>query len=108
RPSRPASLANSRPQRRRSRARRAARATRPQADMATKRALILSALGEIGLADYLFDASPEDLQDALDRLNRMAAQWDGQGIRVGFNLGGGLDDESGVPDSCEEAFYTNL
>lgn len=76
--------------------------------MATKRDLIASALGELGLADYIFDATPEELQDALKRLNGLAAQWDGIGIRVGYNFGSDIDAEAGIPDTNEECFYTNL
>lgn len=75
--------------------------------MATKRSLIESALGELGLAQYVFDISPERMQTALTRFNAMAAEWDGQGIRVGYNLGGGLDDEAGIPDTAEQCFILN-
>lgn len=76
--------------------------------MATKRELIYQAFEEIGIAAYEFDASPEQLQAALKRLDRIAAQWDGQGIRVSYNLGGGLDDPSGVPDTAENCFALHL
>ena len=75
--------------------------------MATKRSIIEDAAGEFGVGTS-FDLSPEELQDGLTRLNRIAAQWDGVGIRVGYNLGGGLDDEAGIPDTAEEAFVANL
>lgn len=76
--------------------------------MATKRALIAQALDEIGIAEYIFDATPEQLESARLRLNRIAAQWDGIGVRVGYNLGGGLDDESGIPDTAENCFALHL
>jgi hypothetical protein len=67
--------------------------------MATKRQIIAQGLEEIGLAEYEFDATPEELQSFLRRLDRIMAQWDGQTIRTGYNLAGGLDDESGLPDT---------
>lgn len=75
--------------------------------MATKRALLETALEEFGITSS-FDVEPEELQRGLTRLNRLAAQWDGQGIRVGFNLGGGIEDDAGIPDTAEEAFSSNL
>lgn len=76
--------------------------------MTTKRELLAQAMEEFGVSDATFDISPEETQKGLTRLNRIAAQWDGQGIRVGFNLGGGLDDEAGIPDTAENAFALNL
>lgn len=55
-----------------------------------------------------FDMPPEKLQNGLTRLNRIAAEWDGKGIRVGYNLGGGLDDPAGIPDTAENCFTLNL
>jgi hypothetical protein len=75
--------------------------------MATKRDLIESALEEFGI-NSSFDIAPEELQRGLTRLNRIAAQWDGLGVRVGFNLGGGLDDDAGIPDTAQDAFAAAL
>lgn len=41
----------------------------------TKRKIITEAFTEIGLGTYNFDAQPEDLQNALLRLNAMLAEW---------------------------------
>lgn len=76
--------------------------------MTTKRDLIAAALGELGLAEYIFDASADELEDALNRMNRMAAQWDGMGLRLGYSMSTDIDAESGLPDTAEEAFTTNL
>ena len=75
--------------------------------MTTKRSLIEAAVAELIGPQFALSLSPERLQDALGRVNRMAAQWDGIGIRVGFNLGGGIDAESGIPDTAEECFVLN-
>jgi hypothetical protein len=75
--------------------------------MTTKRDLLLQAAEEFGV-NSSFDLSPEELQSGLKRLDRLAAQWDGKTIRVGYNFGGGLDDPVGIPDTAEEAFAANL
>jgi hypothetical protein len=75
--------------------------------MATKRSLIETAAAEFGI-NSAFDLSPEEMQEGLTRLNRIAAQWDGQGIRVGYNLGAGLDEDAGIPDTAENAFSLEL
>jgi hypothetical protein len=74
----------------------------------TKRAIIALALEEVGMAEYLFDASPETLDSFRRRLDTLAAQWDGMGIRRGYNLGGDIDAESGLPDTDIEAYSMNL
>src|SRR5205085_9328244 len=75
--------------------------------MTTKRDLILLAAEEFGVGSA-FDLSPEDLQSGLRRLDNLAAEWDGKTIRVGNNLGGGLDDSAGIPDTANSAFVSNL
>lgn len=75
--------------------------------MATKQELIEQAAGEFGIGSG-FDLSPEELLDGLRRLNRLAAQWTAQGIDVGYDQAAALGDESGIPDTAEHAFATNL
>lgn len=79
----------------------------------TKRQFIEEAFAEIGLASYVFDLSPEQLQAALRRLDGMLAMWNGKGVRIGYPLpespqDSDLDAETGVPDRANEAIYTNL
>ncbi|MEZ7524011.1 packaged DNA stabilization gp4 family protein [Burkholderia vietnamiensis] len=81
--------------------------------MATKRELVEAAYEEIGLAGYVFDLTDEERDTALRRLDRLASQWDAKGIRLGYNLppsadASSLDDDAGIPDWAEQAFYTNL
>lgn len=76
--------------------------------MTTKLAIVQQALGEIGLGTYVFDASPEQLQAALERLERLAAQWDGMGIRKGYSLGNDIAAESGLPDTAIDAYALHL
>jgi hypothetical protein len=50
----------------------------------TKRQFISAAFEEIGLASYVFDLQPEQLQSALRRLDAMMADWNAKGIRLGY------------------------
>ncbi|MCK5600586.1 hypothetical protein KAR91_01885 [Candidatus Pacearchaeota archaeon] len=79
----------------------------------TKRQYITQAFEEIGLASYIFDLQPEQLQSAARRLDVMMANWNGQGIRIGYPIAGDPDDidldtETNVPDSANQAIITNL
>lgn len=79
----------------------------------SKRQFVTAALEEIGLANYVFDLQPEQMQSALRRLDSMAADWNGKGIRIGYPIPGSpqfsdLDEPSEVPDSANEAIITNL
>ena len=79
----------------------------------TKRQYIVQAFEEIGLASYVYDLQPEQLQSAARRLDAMMAMWNGRGIRLGYPIPSSpedtdLDQETGVPDSANEAVYLNL
>lgn len=79
----------------------------------TKRQFVAQAFEEIGLASYVFDLTPEQLQSALQRLDTMMAAWNALGIRLGYPLPSSpqdsdLDEQTSVPDSALEAIYTNL
>ena len=79
----------------------------------TKRDFVVQAFGEVGLASYVFDLTPEQQQDALRRLDTMMATWNGQGIRLGYPLpsspgASDLDEMTNVPDSAYETVYQNL
>lgn len=78
-----------------------------------KRDIVEQALEEIGLASYVFDLSPDQLDAGRRRLDAMMADWNARGIRLGYALpaslnGSDLDDETGVPDSAIEAMVLNL
>ena len=79
----------------------------------SKRQFVSAAFEEIGLAQYVFDLQPEQLQSAIKRLDTMMAEWNGKGIRLAYPLPGSpqdadLDEESNVPDYANEAIITNL
>lgn len=79
----------------------------------TKRQFVTAAFEEIGLADYVFDLSPEQLEGALRRLDAMMMEWNAQGIRLGYPIASSpqdadLDTDTFTPDSAWEAVITNL
>lgn len=78
--------------------------------MLTKRYFVMSALREIGIASADFDLQPEELQDALKRLEGMMSTWHSQGIEIGYPMStsSDLDDEVSITDAAHEAIVTNL
>jgi hypothetical protein len=79
----------------------------------TKRDIIEQAFEEIGLASYVFDLQPQQLDSALRRLDAMMATWNAKGLRLAYPLPSSpadsdLDQEIGAPDSAIEAMYLNL
>lgn len=78
----------------------------------SKRQFVAAAFEEIGLASYVFDLSPEQLQSAMRRIDAMMADWNGKGIRLGYPLPNSpqdsdLDEPTLVPDWANEAIITN-
>lgn len=79
----------------------------------SKRQFVEAAFEEIGLASYVFDLQPQQLESALRRLDAMIADWNGKGIRVGFPLSvspqqADLDQQTYVPDMANQAIITGL
>lgn len=79
----------------------------------TKRQFIEQALAELGLPTHTYDATPEQLETMLHRLDAMMATWNAKGIRLGYPLpssptNSDLGDQTGVPDAANEAIYANL
>ena len=79
----------------------------------TKRQYITQAFEEIGLASYVYDLTPEQLQSALRTLDAMIGGWNANGIRIGYPLPGSpessdIDADAGCPDFAHEAIYLNL
>ena len=58
----------------------------------TKLSFIESAYAEIGLAKHVFDLQPEDIDEALQHLDGMIGEWEGNGIGIGWNFAAGPDD----------------
>lgn len=79
----------------------------------TKKEFIKKAFGKIGLASFVYDIEPEQLQSALSDLDSMLATWNAKGIRIGYPLpsspgNSDLDQDSNVPDSANEAIILGL
>lgn len=79
----------------------------------SKRQFVTKAFEELGLADYVYDISPEELQSAVEKLDAMMAAWNALGVRLGYPItdspqNASLTEASGVPDSANIAIITNL
>ena len=79
----------------------------------TKRQYIEQAFSEIGLAGYVFDLSPEQLQTALRQLDSMMSTWDAKGVQVGWPISvtpgnADLDTEVSFIPGYDEAVFLNL
>lgn len=79
----------------------------------TKGEIVRAALAEIGLAEYEFDITPEELVSGVRRLDSMLASWSDMGVAVGYPLSNVydatvLEESSGIPDVAREAVVTNL
>lgn len=70
--------------------------------MATKGELIGDAFAELAIASYVFDLEPEEQQTALRRMDALLAVWESKGILLGYQYGGELTDESGLPQYAHE------
>lgn len=81
--------------------------------MIKKRHLIDSAMTEIGMGGYQFDASPEEHSDILQQLDAMVAGWSSQGVDIAYNIptsfdDSDLDDDSGIDLKHAAAVYKAL
>lgn len=79
----------------------------------TKRQYVEQAFAEVGLAGYLFDITPEELNTALRQLDSMIALWNAKGIRLGWPMpsspqNSDLDDVTETADSASDAIVFNL
>ena len=79
----------------------------------TKRQFIQAAYRKMGLAAYVYDITPDEMDAGLQDLDAMMATWNGKGIRLAYPLPGspdytGLDEDTSVPDSAWEAVISNL
>jgi len=78
-----------------------------------KQELVKKAFEKIGLADYVFDLQPEQLQAAVVELDTMISAWNLSGIRLSYPLpstpaGSNPTDDSNLPDMAVKAVYENL
>ena len=79
----------------------------------TKRQLVNAAFAELGLPDHVFSLSPDELSQAVARLDSLMAAWNARGIRLGYPIQSNpanidLDTDSNLPDMAYSAVITNL
>lgn len=79
----------------------------------TKKQLVEQAFEEIGLAAYVFNLKPAQLQRAVRRMDAMIAAWGADGIRINYALPANpqdtnIDADSGIPDWAAQGVYLNL
>jgi hypothetical protein len=79
----------------------------------SKQQIVGHAFTQLGLASYFFNITPQELQDAVQRLDAMIASWDAQGIKISYNLSSlpqnsSLNTDSGLPDIANEAVFLSL
>jgi len=74
----------------------------------TKADIVSQALSELGLADYEFDITPDEVASGVRRLDQMMSMWADKGIRVPYNAGGDFGEDANIPASATEAVVTNL
>jgi hypothetical protein len=74
----------------------------------TKGQIVRDALTELGISEYEFDISPEELTSGVSRLDSMLAQWSRKGVKISYNFVGDSSDDSGLPNTFREAVITNL
>lgn len=79
----------------------------------TKRALVTQAFEDAGMASYVFDLAPEDLQSVLRKMDAMLAMWARKGINLGYVQSqgpddGDLDQDSGIPTAAVFAVTNGL
>lgn len=79
----------------------------------SKRQFVLQAFEEIGLAAYVFDLTPDQLNSAVIRLDSMMTMWNGKGIKLGYPAPASpentdLDAETNVPTEANDAIILAL
>jgi hypothetical protein len=81
--------------------------------MTTKRQIIEMSYSAVGLAGFIYDIQPEQIESARRMLDAMMAGWNARGLRVSWPIPSGpdrgdVDEETNLPDSALEAVYLNL
>jgi hypothetical protein len=79
----------------------------------TKGQFVTKGFEEIGYANYKFDLAPEQEQSALVRLDSMMAEWDANGLHLGYPVpstqeGSTLAEVTSVGSWANRAVYLNL
>tara|TARA_R110000868_G_C10972674_1_gene770772 strand:+ start:37667 stop:38176 length:510 start_codon:yes stop_codon:yes gene_type:complete len=80
--------------------------------MTTRRDIVVQAYGELGLYEYNYDLSPEELSTARKRLDSMMAQWELR-VSTGYYMPANpddsdLDDDTNLPQGVIDGVALNL
>lgn len=81
--------------------------------MTTKRQIITKSYAAVGLAGFIYDITPEQMESARFDLDAMMAEWNGRGLNLSWPIpsspeSGDIDEETNLPDWALEAVYLNL
>ena len=79
----------------------------------TKRQIIEQAFEELGLAAYVFDLQPEQVESARRKLDNLVAGWSSKNIQIGYPIptdadGSDIDEVTNVPDYAIDALVYGL
>lgn len=79
----------------------------------TKGDIIREAFSEIGLGAFAYSQRPEDMQTALRRMGMMLAEWEADGVDLGYPLAAtpnedSIADDSEIPLDAIRAVILNL
>lgn len=79
----------------------------------TKAEIVADAYNELAIAGWVYDLDEGETQWAGQRLDALMAQWDMQGVRLGYALASSpsaldLDTDSGIPLGAVRAVVLNL
>lgn len=79
----------------------------------SKKEFIIRAFEEIGLASYLYDLTPDELNSVAKKLEAMMASWIAKGVNFGYPISFDINNidlnaQTLVPEIANEAIYLNL
>jgi len=74
----------------------------------TNQEIIVQALADIGIADYVYTLTTAQLNNALIRLKAMMGSWDTKGITTGYIQASLIGESSGIEVATAEAAAINL
>ena len=79
----------------------------------SKQDLVNQAFEKIGLASYIYELQPDQIQSAIRTMDAMVAVWNAQGVLLSYPLpvspnDSSLNEASGVSDFAVEAIVANL
>ena len=78
----------------------------------SKKQLLIQSFTEIGLADYVYDLTPQEMNSALLVMETLIAEWEGLGIRLNYPIcfepsDANINADSGLPMYAIAAVYLN-